>query len=102
LVIQLHRSKIAVRERKVADWKILIIQGRNEHSLHDWLSHDLVFTKTDDEPISLTPVGSAAGAPAPLLRPSPATYYHAEILVDKLYLWAIIREHTPICSPQQG
>jgi len=49
-VIQLHRSKIAMSEWKVADWKIIINQGRNEHSLHDWLSHYLVFTKTDDEP----------------------------------------------------
>jgi hypothetical protein len=39
LVIQLHRSKIAISERMVADWNILMNQGRNEHSLHDWLSH---------------------------------------------------------------
>jgi len=43
-------------EWKVADWKILINQGSKEHSLHNWLSHYLVFTKNDDEPILFTPV----------------------------------------------
>jgi len=57
-VIQVHGSKIATSEERVADWKILVNQGRNEHSLHDELSHHLVFTKTDDEPTSLTPVGN--------------------------------------------
>jgi hypothetical protein len=35
LVIQVHGSKIATSEEKVADWKTLINQWRNEHSLHD-------------------------------------------------------------------
>jgi hypothetical protein len=50
LVIQVHESKIAMSEEKVADWKILVNQWRNEHSLRDELSHHLVFTKTDEEP----------------------------------------------------
>jgi hypothetical protein len=49
-VIQVHGSKIATSEARVADGKILVNQGRNEHSLHDALSHHLVFTKNDDEP----------------------------------------------------
>jgi hypothetical protein len=44
------------------DWKILVNQWRNEHSLRDEPSHHLVFTKTDDEPISFTPVRSEGGA----------------------------------------
>jgi hypothetical protein len=35
LVIQVHGSKIATSEEKVVDWKILINQWRNEHSLRD-------------------------------------------------------------------
>jgi hypothetical protein len=50
LVIQVYGSKIATREEKVADWKTLINQWRNEHSLRDELSHHLVFTKNDEEP----------------------------------------------------
>jgi hypothetical protein len=50
LVIQVHGSKIAPSEERVAGWKILVNQGRNEHSLHDELSHHLVFTKNDEEP----------------------------------------------------
>jgi hypothetical protein len=49
-VIQVHGSKIATSEEKVADWKTLINQWRNEHSLRDELSHHLVFTKNDEEP----------------------------------------------------
>jgi hypothetical protein len=49
-VIQVHESKIAMSEEKVADWKILVNQWRNEHLLRDELSHHLVFTKTDEEP----------------------------------------------------
>jgi hypothetical protein len=45
-------------EWKVADWKIFINQGRNEHSPHDWLSRYLVFTKNDDEPVSFPLVGN--------------------------------------------
>jgi hypothetical protein len=30
LVIQVHGSKIATSEERVADWKILVNQGRNE------------------------------------------------------------------------
>jgi hypothetical protein len=60
LVIQVHESKIAMSEEKVADWKILVNQWRNEHSLRDELSHHLVFTKTDEEPTSFTPVGNEA------------------------------------------
>jgi hypothetical protein len=50
LVIQVHGSKIATSEEKVADWKTLINQWRNEHSRRDELSHHLVFTKNDEEP----------------------------------------------------
>jgi hypothetical protein len=46
-VIQVHGSKLATSEERVADWKILVNQGRTEHSLHDELSHHLVFTKND-------------------------------------------------------
>ena len=35
LVIQVHGSKIATSEEKVADWKTLINQWRNEYSLRD-------------------------------------------------------------------
>jgi len=44
------------------DWEILINQWRNEHSFRDELSHDLVFTKNDEEPTSLIPVGNSAGS----------------------------------------
>jgi hypothetical protein len=54
LVIQVHGSKIATREEKVADWKTLINQWRNEHSLRDELSHHLVFTKSAEEPTLFT------------------------------------------------
>jgi hypothetical protein len=37
-VIQVHESKIAMSEEKVADWKILVNQWRNEHSLRDELA----------------------------------------------------------------
>jgi hypothetical protein len=40
----------------------------------------LHLTKTDDDPTSLTSVGSLADSPAPPLRPSPATGHAAEIL----------------------
>jgi hypothetical protein len=50
LVIQVHGSKIATSEEKVADWKTLMNQWRNEHSFRDELSHHLVFTKKDEEP----------------------------------------------------
>ena len=63
LVIQVHGSKIAPSEERVADWKILVDLWRNEHSLRDELSHRLVSTKTDDEPTSFTSVGSEAGSP---------------------------------------
>jgi hypothetical protein len=56
LVIQVHGSNIATREEKVEDWKTLMNQWRNEHSFRDELSHHPVFTKNDEEPISLTPV----------------------------------------------
>jgi hypothetical protein len=55
-VIQVHGRKIATGEERVADWKILVNQWRNEHSLRDELSHHLVFTKNDDEPILFTSV----------------------------------------------
>ena len=58
LVIQVHGSKIATSEERVAGWKILVNQGRNEHSLHDELSHHVVFTKNDEEPTSFTLVGN--------------------------------------------
>ena len=58
LVIQVHGSKIATKEEKVADGKTLMNQWRNEHSLRDELSHHLVFTKNDEEPPSFTSVGS--------------------------------------------
>jgi hypothetical protein len=35
LVIQVHGSKMATSEEKVADWKTLMNQWRNEHSLRD-------------------------------------------------------------------
>jgi hypothetical protein len=35
LVIQVHGRKIATSEERVADWKILVNQWRNEHSLRD-------------------------------------------------------------------
>jgi hypothetical protein len=50
LVIQVHGSKIATSEERVANWKILVNQWRNEHSCRDELSHHLVFTKNDEEP----------------------------------------------------
>jgi hypothetical protein len=50
LVIQVHGSKIATSEERVANWKILVNQWRNEHSFRDELSHYLVFTKNDEEP----------------------------------------------------
>jgi hypothetical protein len=56
LVIQVHGRKIATSEERVADWKILVNQWRNEHSLRDELSHRLVFTKNDEEPILFTSV----------------------------------------------
>jgi hypothetical protein len=52
LVIQVHGSKITTSEERVADWKILVNQGRNKHSLHDELSYHLVFTKSGQEPES--------------------------------------------------
>jgi hypothetical protein len=65
-VIQVPGSKIATSEERVADWKILINQGRNEHSLRDELSYHLVFTKNDEEPgccgeSSIPPRGMPAG-----------------------------------------
>jgi len=60
LVIQVHGSKIATSEERVANWKILVHQWRNEHSFRDELSHHLVFTKNDEEPTSFTPVGNSA------------------------------------------
>jgi hypothetical protein len=50
LVIQVHGSKIAPSEERMANWKILVNQWRHEHSIHDELSHYLVLTKSDDEP----------------------------------------------------
>jgi hypothetical protein len=50
LVIQVHGSKIAPSEERVANGKILVNQWRNEHSCRDELSHHLVFTKSDEEP----------------------------------------------------
>jgi hypothetical protein len=47
LVIQVHGSKIATSEERVANWKILINQQSNEHSFRDELSPHLVFTKND-------------------------------------------------------
>jgi hypothetical protein len=49
------RKQIATSEERVANWKILVNQCRNEHSCRNWLSHHLVFTKNDEEPISFTP-----------------------------------------------
>jgi hypothetical protein len=54
LVIQVHGSKIATSEERVANWKILVHQWRNEHSFRDELSHHLVFTKNDEEPHPLS------------------------------------------------
>jgi hypothetical protein len=56
LVIQVHGSKIATSKERVANWKILVNQWRNEHSFRDELSHHLVFTKNDEEPTSFTSV----------------------------------------------
>ena len=50
LVIQVHGSKIVTSEERVASWKTLVKQWRNEHSFRDQLSHDLVFTKSAEEP----------------------------------------------------
>jgi hypothetical protein len=58
LVIQVHGSKIATREERVADWKIFVNQWRNGHSLRDKLSRHLVFTKNDEEPTYFTLVRS--------------------------------------------
>jgi hypothetical protein len=49
---------MATSEERVADWKILVNQGRNKHSLHDELSYHLVFTKNDEEPTFFTSVGN--------------------------------------------
>jgi integrase len=35
LVIQVHGSKIATSEERVANWEILVNQWRNEHSFRD-------------------------------------------------------------------
>jgi hypothetical protein len=48
------RKQMTTGEEKVADWKILMNQWRNEHSCRDELSHHLVFTKNDEEPTSFT------------------------------------------------
>jgi hypothetical protein len=50
LVSQVHGSHIATSEERVANWKILVNQWRNEHSFRNELSHHLVFTKSDAEP----------------------------------------------------
>jgi hypothetical protein len=55
------RKQMTTGEEKVADWKILMNQWRNEHSCRDELSHHLVFTKKDEEPASFTLVRSEAG-----------------------------------------
>jgi hypothetical protein len=49
-VIQVHGSNIATIKERVANWKILVNQWSNEHSLRDELSHPVVFTKNDEEP----------------------------------------------------
>jgi hypothetical protein len=79
-VIQVHGSKIATSEERVANWKILVNQWRNEHSFRHELSHHLVFTKNDEEPTLFTSVGNSADSPEPLLRPSPATGRDADML----------------------
>jgi hypothetical protein len=56
LVIRGHGSKIATSKERVANGKILVNQWRNWHSSRDWLSHHLVFTKNDEEPILFTSV----------------------------------------------
>jgi hypothetical protein len=50
------RKQNCPSEERVANGKILVNQWRNEHSFRDELSHPLVFTKNDEEPISFTPV----------------------------------------------
>jgi hypothetical protein len=59
-VIQVHGSNIAMSEERVANWKILGNQWSNAHAFRDELSHHLVFTKNDEEPISFTPVRNEA------------------------------------------
>jgi hypothetical protein len=60
LVIQVHRSKIAMSDERGANCKILVNQGRSEHSLRDELGYHLVFTKNDEEPTPFTPVRNEA------------------------------------------
>jgi glucose-1-phosphate adenylyltransferase len=50
LVIQVHESNVATSEERVEDWQILVKQCKNEHSLRDWLSYHLGFTKHDEDP----------------------------------------------------
>ena len=50
LVLQVHESNMATSEERVASWNILVHQWSNKHALRDELSHDLVFTKKDEEP----------------------------------------------------
>jgi hypothetical protein len=71
---------MATSEERVAHWKILGNQWSNEHAFRDSPNHHLVFTKTDEEPASFTPVGNSAASPEPLLRPSPATGHSANML----------------------
>jgi hypothetical protein len=47
------RKQIAMSEERVANWKTLVNQWRNERSFRDELSHHLVFTKSGEEPGSL-------------------------------------------------
>jgi hypothetical protein len=64
-VIQGRSSEIAMNEERMANWKILVNQWRNEYSFRDELSHYLVFTKNDEEPTSFTQVGNSADSPDP-------------------------------------
>jgi hypothetical protein len=48
--------------------------------MSDAASEIMVLTKNDGEPTSFTLVGNSADSPVPLLRPSPATDDHVEIL----------------------
>jgi hypothetical protein len=45
--MQVHGSKIATSEERVANWKILVHQWRNEPSFRDQLGHHLAFTKAE-------------------------------------------------------
>src|SRR5262245_14608037 len=60
LVIWGQRSNMATSEARVVTSKLLVNQWRSEPSSRGPLSHELAFTKSDDDPTLFTSVGSEA------------------------------------------